>query len=308
MGLNYYYRVGDTAGGTWSNVHTFSTDRQVPVTFIATGDIGTVPYCKDCQQTIAAMETFSQQTFVDFIQHAGDISYANGDHPIWDEWQDQMQPLASNIPYMVAVGNHENYDNWDAFAYRFTMPAQESKANDGNFYYSYNYGPVHFIILNSERGDFDHSLPQYQWLESDLASVDRSVTPWVFASFHRPWYCSNKAHPGSGDLMKNSYEDLFYKYKVDISFVGHTHAYERTYPMYQGSVVKDGVVTIVNGNGGTKEGSENNWLPKPDWSAYRETAYGFGTATVYNSTTLRWRMILAADQSVADDWWFYRIH
>jgi len=188
------------------------------------------------------------------------------------------------------------------------MPASESGASDGNFYYSFNFGPVHFIALNSERGDFSHSLPQYTWLEKDLASVNRAVTPWVFASYHRPWYCSNKAHPGSGDAMKDSYEDLFYKYNVDISFVGHTHAYERTKPIYAGQVDPDGIVTICNGNGGTKEASHPNWLPKPVWSAYRETVFGFGMATVYNSSHLYWQMIRSTDGTVGDDWWFIREH
>jgi len=254
------------------------------------------------------MKTVAGKIPFDFIMHAGDISYANGDQPIWDEWGNQMQPLTEVIPYMVAVGNHEDYNLWDAFIYRFKMPAHESGASDGNFYYSYNFGGIHFIILNSERGDFSHSLPQYQWLVRDLASVDRKVTPWVFASFHRPWYCSNMAHPGSGDAMKDSYEDVFYQYKVDISFVGHTHAYERTLPMYKGAVRPDGIVTILNGNGGTHEGSDKHWLPKPVWSAYRETVFGFGIATVYNSSHLHWQMMKAADGVVADDWWFVRNH
>lgn len=29
---------------------------------------------------------------------------------------------------------------------------------------------------------------QYQWLEQDLASVDRSKTPWLITTTHRPIY------------------------------------------------------------------------------------------------------------------------
>ena len=32
---------------------------------------------------------------------------------------------------------------------------------------------------------------QYDWLVSDLSSVDRSVTPWVVLYGHRPMYCTN---------------------------------------------------------------------------------------------------------------------
>ena len=32
---------------------------------------------------------------------------------------------------------------------------------------------------------------QYSWLETDLAGVDRSATPWVLVYGHRPMYCTN---------------------------------------------------------------------------------------------------------------------
>lgn len=102
---------------------------------------------------------------------------------------------------------------------------------EGNLFYSFDYGPIHFIALSSEYVEFWHFLAQYQWLEKDLASVDRShsslsslltksdllsrsKTPWIFTSWHRPWYCSNNAHQGSGSWMMDSYEDLLYKHKV----------------------------------------------------------------------------------------------
>ena len=42
-----------------------------------------------------------------FVLHAGDMSYADCDESRWNTWSDIMQPLASSIPYMVAMGNHE---------------------------------------------------------------------------------------------------------------------------------------------------------------------------------------------------------
>lgn len=41
------------------------------------------------------------------ILHIGDISYANGDPEIWDSFMDGIQPVASRVPYMVGIGNHE---------------------------------------------------------------------------------------------------------------------------------------------------------------------------------------------------------
>lgn len=62
---------------------------------------------------------------------------------------------------------------------------------------------------------------QYQWLEEDLAKVDRSVTPWVIALTHPPWYNSYKAHYREVECMRQSMEGLLYKYGVDAMFHGH---------------------------------------------------------------------------------------
>src|SRR5262249_1758746 len=106
------------------------------------------------------------------------------------------------------------------------------------------------------------------------------------------------------------YEELLYKYGVDINLVGHTHAYERTQPMYKGVEDPNGIVTIDNGNGGDHEHkSDKHWhWPQPSWSAYREAVYGFGIATVYNATHLHWQMMAARELEVHDDVWFVRSH
>jgi 3',5'-cyclic AMP phosphodiesterase CpdA len=62
---------------------------------------------------------------------------------------------------------------------------------------------------------------QYKWLERDLANVDRSVTPWLVATWHPPWYSSYKAHYREAECMRVEVEDLLYSYGVDIVFNGH---------------------------------------------------------------------------------------
>ena len=38
---------------------------------------------------------------------SGDLSYANGYSAEWDEFFYQIEPIASQVPYMVCDGNHE---------------------------------------------------------------------------------------------------------------------------------------------------------------------------------------------------------
>jgi len=304
MDTTYYYKVS-SKGGDSSDTYTFSTNRQLPIKVIVTGDIGDVAESK---KVINRMVQLDQQQHYNFLIHSGDLSYANGYQPTWDDWGNTIQPLANHIPYMASVGNHETFSLWIAFLYRFNMPANESGATEGNLYYSFDYGPIHVIALSSEMPFFWHWLDQYQWLQKDLAKIDRKKTPWVFTTWHRPFYCSNTVHWQSDESMRQSYEDLLYQHHVDISFTGHIHAYERTTPIYNYTVVSDGIVTLVVGNGGNGEGLYPNWRdPKPDWSIVREASYGFGSLTVYNSSHLHWQMI-RDDGTVADDWWFMRNH
>lgn len=62
---------------------------------------------------------------------------------------------------------------------------------------------------------------------------------------------------------------VIYLLQVDISFVGHVHAYERTLPIYNHKIMTSGMVTIVNGNGGNNEGLAKGWVnPQPKWYVF----------------------------------------
>lgn len=46
----------------------------------------------------------------DSIFHIGDISYATGFLVEWDFFLHLISPVASQLSYMTAIGNHERYD------------------------------------------------------------------------------------------------------------------------------------------------------------------------------------------------------
>lgn len=70
--------------------------------------------------------------------------------------------------------------------------------------------------------------PQYEWLTSELQKVNRKVTPWLIVLVHCPMYSSYVHHFMEGETLRVLYEPWFVKYRVDVVFAGHVHAYERS--------------------------------------------------------------------------------
>ena len=66
---------------------------------------------------------------------------------------------------------------------RFPMP----RKSDTTPYYSFDYGLVHFVVFSTEH-NFTVGSPQHLWVEEDLRSVDRTRTPWLIVTGHRPAY------------------------------------------------------------------------------------------------------------------------
>lgn len=61
-----------------------------------------------------------------------------------------------------------------------------------------------------------------RFINTDLAAVNRSITPWVVVNGHRPIYTTSTSG-GSitsviqvSDDLRNALEDIFYKYQVRI--------------------------------------------------------------------------------------------
>lgn len=142
------------------------------------------------------------------------------------------------------------------------------------FWYSFEYGMAHIVMYDTETdfknapdgpdgsahldgGPFGAPSQQVNFLEADLASVDRIVTPWLIVAGHRPWYALGDEHCGA---CQDAFEDIFYKYGVDLAIFGHVHNSQRFDPIYQGKVDSAGLnnpkapMYIVAGGAGNIEG------------------------------------------------------
>jgi len=294
----YFYQCGDISA--WSSEFNFTAAPigQRPVRILTVGDLGTTIHS---QSTINGM--MNQPS--DLIYHVGDMSYADVDTSVWDEWFDMVQPIASTMPLMVLPGNHENYYNFVSFKKLFLMPSRHSGSTGDNFYYSFDYSYIHFISLSSE-SDYSQSSVQYAWLQSDLARVNRVKTPFIVVGWHRPWYSSSTAHQGEGTKMMQAMESLLYSFKVDLCITGHVHSYERTYPVYNWKITKDGPIHVVVGDGGNREGIPPFQPQQPNWSAIRIPQYGYSIFNVFNRTHLHFEMHQDDNWHIVDDFWIIK--
>ena len=61
------------------------------------------------------------------------------------------------------------------------MPVDPQADQNTTFWWSLDWGNVHFLMLSFEE-DFSPDSPQYHWAQRDLAAVNRSQTPFVIAT------------------------------------------------------------------------------------------------------------------------------
>lgn len=234
----YWYRLGDETEDVWSEPADFVTgpetgagagagDAQVSFLHVTDSQGETEADFRLWSRTLEkAAEQFPQAAF---IVHTGDLTENPVDPAAWRYFFDAARPVLSRLPLMPATGNHDEVNN-DALEYRsrFLLPDNGVTSKDKGPSYSFDYGPVHIALLNTE----SEINKQRDWLKKDLAAA--SDKPWRIVAMHRGAYGGN---------MYDKVEDwvkVFDEYQVDLVLQGHNHEYSRSYPLRGGKVVGEG--------------------------------------------------------------------
>lgn len=290
-GTRYIYRVGN--GMIWSEINSFIT---TPVDnsnfkFLIFGDSQGYRY-NVWRKTLH--QAYKANPDAVFMTNVGDLVDIGLHYEQWNGWFEASQGVIDTIPIMPVAGNHETYTPEQGFSMpilftgQFKLPGNGPEGLKGQVY-SFNYGNVHFTILDSQEGEEEGFLPdmlerQKHWLAKDLKDTDKQ---WKIVLIHRPPY-HNRSDEGDENLRRDLVP-IFDQYHVDVVFSGHDHNYARSYPLRGGNVVEStvmGTIYVTTGRSGDRTYSKTF---AKSWDAFfynPEDAPNYLTAEVAGGSLL----------------------
>lgn len=250
----YYYSVGgNTITLSTGNSNYFRTppipsvNYNQPIRFWAVGDMS--KQTPQQHQVRDAFMNYTQGNYVDGWIMLGDNAYEGGfDNEyqlgFFNYYQSTILP---HLPLFPVIGNHD-YNNDSALRkshvvayYSIFDPPTNAQlggvASNNPMYYSFDYGNVHFVNLDSYGLELvgtnylslaDTNSPQVNWLKQDLTM---NTLPWVVVSFHHPPYGLGTHHSDLElDLVaiRTNLLPILERYNVDLVLNGHDHSYQRS--------------------------------------------------------------------------------
>jgi 3',5'-cyclic AMP phosphodiesterase CpdA len=243
-----------------------------PVTAASNRPAGVVNYLANQTDGYLQNCRLMQSRSPDLLLITGDLVECGGEQRDWDEfWKHnagEFGQIASSVPILPAIGNHENYAgpgggyttpaaNFSTAKYLTYFRVPNNAAKDPNHhgrYYRIDYGPITLITLDSSDGlphktasdtnhnmegsfapDFNPGSEQYQWLEKQLAEGQKT-SRFTFVQFHHTMFGSgphsvpfgHEKFSGQAGIPMRVLLPLFMKYGVDVVFSGHDEMLERS--------------------------------------------------------------------------------
>jgi hypothetical protein len=228
-GKKYYYRVDLPGVPEDKRRGEFITDPgpDGEIRMLFGADVFDVP------RTFAELATRGE---INLLLYAGDVSQGR----LWGEW-------VKKCPFYIARGNHDKGGILEGSDF----PGRDFSRDE--HFYSFDYGPCHFIFLgwSSALYSSDEFL---SWLESKL---QEATAAWKIVVLHSPIFDPGgffvRAYPsdwGGHRAFRYFIAPVLEKYGADLVLSGHSHTYDRTYPVIArgGLAVRndsEGIVYIV---------------------------------------------------------------
>jgi len=208
-----------------------------------------------------------------FFVNMGDLVDNGEDHSQWRAWFNGVDGIIDTIPVAPVLGNHETYNlDWkvrmpEAYLHLFSLP-ENGDAERRNQFYSFDYGPVHFIVLNTQFDEMEPFQPglldaETKWFINDMASTQKK---WKIVLMHKDvltYEHQNRGdrQAGISDIGKQ-WMPLFDQFGIDAVLTGHLHTYRRREHLYNFQPDTRGPLYIVTGVAGNVR-YPNIWINHP---------------------------------------------
>ena len=242
----YYYSIGTETevleGGTEDYFFVTAPPKDVapeqvqPIRIWVIGDAGRGDNI--AAQVRDGYLKFTGTRHTDLWLMLGDNAYETGS---WEEYQrgvfDMYPQFLRSSVLWTAFGNHDaasaNSQQQTGPYYELFSPPTCGEAggvpSGTAAYYSFDYGNIHFICLDSYDSDRSFAGAMLPWLARDLAASNKD---WNIAFWHHPPYTKG-SHDSDFetelmDMRQRVVPLLEYK-GVDLVLGGHSHSYERSY-------------------------------------------------------------------------------
>ncbi len=281
----YYYSVGDADETLESGEDCFfitAPTSAKPTRVWLLGDPGTGK--PEQKQVRDAYYKFTGSRHTDLWLMNGDNAMNNGNDFEFTAKLFAIYPdMLKKSVLWTAFGNHEGGASNAAtqkgpYFVQHTYPTKGEAggvASGTESYYSFDYGNIHFVILEVFQSDRSVGSPQIEWLKKDLAANKKD---WTVAIVHYPPYTRGTEHSDKVINMRQVRENMnpiLEANGVDLVISGHAHVYQRSHFInghYGKSDTFDKNTMIVQkGNG--RIGGDGAYLKDMSDKAFSGTVY-----------------------------------
>ncbi|MBR9775021.1 MAG: metallophosphoesterase family protein [Cytophagales bacterium] len=249
-GRIYRYRVGEI-GNKMSEWNQFTTadNTNAPYSFIYLGDIQNEVLAWGSRTIRAA---YAKAPKAGFMLFAGDLINDGHQDSQWIEWFESLSHIRTMKSIVPVIGNHE-YDTYPNdpneekismfWRPQFELPLNGPKGLEESVYYM-DYKNMRLVVLNSLAAlkSPEDLQVQSNYLDKVLADNPQK---WTVVSFHHPFFTARDGRHGNYPELREAWQPILEKYKVDLVLKGHDHVYARGAHQTKTIDVPDGQVGPV---------------------------------------------------------------
>ena len=279
LGANtkYYYRVGSTST-ILSERYSFFTspDDGHPLTtrIWAVGDGGTGTGAATAVKN--AYIAFTGSTYTNVFLALGDSAYSSGtDSEFQTKFFDVYGSILRSTALWPVLGERDTAGSGaplSSLPYYsiFDLPRNAEaggRASGTEDYYSFNYGNIHFVALDSMTSDRSSTGAMLTWLKNDLAA---NLRPWIIAFWHHaPYSRGNHDSDAESQMaeMRQNANKILEDNGADLILSAHSNSYERSFFInghygnsgtFNSSMIKNGGNGRADGTGEYKKPAGSN--------------------------------------------------